>query len=281
LVEGLAKSLDALPDDSALALACECLASTFDDKLRNALFRYIKRFAAGQVATISGVLPTASPRVAIALVRLLADLKTPEALASLEKALRNPAVEVRVEALARSNEGPSERMREELARLFAEPNAEARAQALRVVGAAGLVAAGPIVALKLQEPTFHALPMAERKLWFECLAALNPRRADAIALEILVQKKLMPPKPVEETRVLAAEQLAKSRHRESLEALKKVAGDRWFTSQVVRDAAAKAATELEASMKAAAAKGAAKAPVKAPTKEAPKQAPKDATKEKP
>ncbi|WP_437527255.1 protein kinase [Sorangium sp. So ce726] len=256
IVEGLAHALDVLEDGSLFSAACQCHGAVQSERLREVLFAYMRRWAPGREAELGDLLSRAPAPLALTLLQLLAQLKTPGALAALEAGFASPHVEVRISALAElpdaaASEGGSagsaaERVREELQKLLDDPAPPVRCEALRLIGKLGVLAAGPTLVRRIVAPSFHDLSGAERRQWLETVAQLNPARAEKLAIELLEKRQLIPSEAIEQTRELAAHFLCQARSYEALRAVKEATKPRWWNTPPVRDAAARAAVAIAA-----------------------------------
>jgi hypothetical protein len=115
-----------------------------------------------------------------------------------------------------------------------------------VVGRLGAVAAGPVLVRRIQSNEFHGLPVEECRELLATLKQLNARRAEAVAVELLGRKQIVPSQHVERSRVLAAELLADASSDEAVSALEDATKRRWWNTQEVRDAAARSAAAVGA-----------------------------------
>ncbi|MGK3984866.1 protein kinase [Sorangium sp. So ce136] len=257
IVEGLSRALDALEDGSLFSAVCQCYSAVQSERLREILFAYLRRWAPGREAELGDLLSRAPAPLALTLVQLLSQLKTPDALAALEAGFASPHVEVRISALAElpdaaGSEGASgagaaaERVREELQKLLDDPAPPVRREALRLIGKLGVLAAGPTLVRRIVAPSFHDLPATERRHWIETVAQLNPARAEKLAIELLEKRQLIPSEAIEQTRELAAHFLCQARSYEALRAVKEATKPRWWNTPPVRDAAARAAVAIAA-----------------------------------
>ena len=246
VAQGIQRALSVLGNDSAFGLALDCLEASEDERLRAVLLSYVRVWATGHEAQIGAVLARARPKIAMLCVRVLAGMGTTEATTALERAFESKEVEVRIEALKNMPDAPAERIRDELGRLLDGKDANVRAQTLRVVAEVGLLGAGPVLSMRIQDEKFHALPLAERTQWFEAVEQLNPRRAEGLAIDLLGRKQILNTKSVEETRVLAAQVLARVGAIEGVKAAQEAASSKWMNSQTLRDAAKKAADAITA-----------------------------------
>ncbi len=264
MARGIARALAVLDRDAVFGVALECFEASSDEPLRNVLLGYLKRWLPGHEGELELILLRAAPKTAIPLLRLLASLAAPSAggaagaagapdaqvleavTKAIEPGLASPHLEVRLEALARLPDPSGERLREELGRLLDDKDPHARARTMQLVVQMALAAAGPVLAMRVQQPEFHGHPLDERRALLETVWRLNPRRGEALALELLEERRLVATRAIDESRVLAAETLAKAGTSDSLAALVAVSKSRWFASSGLRDAAAKAIEAIKA-----------------------------------
>ena len=174
---------------------------------------------------------------ALAALRILAELGTVRAKDAIQGAFACPHIEVRIAAITYLPDASAEIVRAELTRLFEDPAPEVRVHALGIVNKLGAVAAGPVLVRRIQSGALPSLPPPERRLLLQTLALLNPRRAEAIAIEILDKTQMIPSPAVEQTRAFAAEVLGTMHSEDALRALSDAAKKRWWNTQLVRDAA--------------------------------------------
>jgi hypothetical protein len=157
-----------------------------------------------------------------------------------------------MEGLASLPEAPLERVREDLVRIIEDSDPAMRLEVLRTITSHKVVAAGPSLTRRAQDDLFLTLPPEERKALLEAIGALNRRRADELALEWLERQQVFSSEALDQTRALAAEFLGGSDSKDALDALQRAAKRRLFASQMVREAAQRAAdaiTERRASRK--------------------------------
>jgi len=240
IVVGIGKALELLGDGSMLALACGCYDSFRSEPLRDVLLAYVKRWVKGHEMELGGVIESAGVDLGVLLVKLLGELQTPASANALERALGNPNLAVRIEALARMPSEKEDHVRDEVQKMLDNQAASVRTEALRLIAARELRAAGPALVIRVQSPAFHEMPVEERRQWLRAIAALNPRRAESLCAGILAAHTLIPQEAVEATRTLAAELLAGSASDEALAAAQEASKKRWWNTQPVRDAAERA-----------------------------------------
>jgi HEAT repeat protein len=159
-------------------------------------------------------------------------------------------MEVRIAALALLPDSQAERVRGEVSKFLDDKDPTVREKALGVISRSGLASAGPVLTMRIQQPAFHVLHIDERRRWFDAVVQLNERRAEAVAIELVAQRRLLTKKHVDQTRILAAEMLGKIGTVEALKVLEDAAKDRWFNSLAMREAAAHQAKVVHARLDA-------------------------------
>jgi hypothetical protein len=248
LLAGLERAFAALQEDGLVGLACECIDAYAHDGLRSMLLGYVKRFARGNEATLTQSVAKVGPELGTSLVKILCGLGQHAYV--LNAATQSKHLAVRLEALTQMPPEYAERVAKELGALLAEEDPKVRLEALRVAGERGLWALGPRVVLRIKQPSFHLVPIAERRAWLEALVKLNASRGEEIAIELLTGSQVIPNENVEETRVLAAEVLARRASKEALAAAQRAAKKRWWNTARVREAAERAEAAIAAAMAA-------------------------------
>jgi predicted Ser/Thr protein kinase len=259
VASGLGRALTLVGrDDGLVATVCQCLDAFPLEGLGAVVFEYAKRWSAGHEAELGAVVARSEPSAALPILRLLGELQTPAALKALEEGLTNPHVDVRLEAIARLPVETDERILAELVRLLEDTTASVRSEALRFCTRAHVKSAGPVLVKHVQSPLFHTKSAAERRQWLDAIAALNARRAEALAIEFLTKVQLIPSEAIEETRVVAADLLATMPSPEGLKAAQDAQKKRWWNTGPVREAAGRAATAIAAALASVAEPGAVK-----------------------
>ncbi len=244
VLTGISRALDLLGDRSMLELACGCYDAFRSEALRAVLLAYVKRWAVGNESALGAVLETTGPEFGVTLVRLLVELGSQAAQAALDLAPRSPHLEVRIEALWAMPPERKEHVRAEVRKMLDDASPSVRQEALRLVAARKLLAAGAALVLQIQLPKFHELAIEERRTWLQCLAQLNLRRAEAVSIELLGNRPLIPSAAIEGTRTLAADLLAQTSSEEALAAAVEAAKKRWWNTTPVREAAERAAAAI-------------------------------------
>lgn len=245
VVSGVSRALAATADSGLLDVACRAWSALPEGLLRDAIHGYVRVWAVGNEARLGAELEAAGPELGVALVGVLASLNTAAALTAVERAAKSREIAVRIEALIVMPAGRDEYVRTEAKRLLHDPDAAVWGRALAVVTERGLLAAGPALVAQIQAPGFHERPVEERRVWMRGLAKLSPRRAEELCVDLIGQTPLIPSETLEQSRVLAAEILGESGStKEALAVCEDAAKKRWRNTQVVRDAAERAALEI-------------------------------------
>jgi len=245
LVSALGRALDLLASDAVFSLACECLDSAKSGALRDVLVTYVRRWAPGQEAQLANSLGRASPELGTLIVDLLVELKTPEAIQGLEGAFLNPNLEVKLAAMAAMGENVGDRAKGEITALLDSLDGPVRMQTLELAASLNVLAAGPFLVRRVQSDSFHDLSVEERRQWLKTICILKASRGESLAVELLSKRRLLSNEASEQSRTVAAEALGAFESSETIEALQVAAKQRWGTSATVRDAAAKALSEIE------------------------------------
>jgi hypothetical protein len=245
-VEKLGK-LCAYLDESfipAVLKALEAVQGEFE--VVEPVLELLAREGGPHVAAMGAMFPKVSENVGVALVRALVRIEGADARKALGESTRSPHALVRIEALGHVAGAGSAKLREEMQRLLDDPDDQVRLHALKAMVKNKLLLAGPFLVMRIKSPGFTKLPVAERKQALDTVSALAPERAEALAVELLEAGKLFTSDAYEETREMAASLLARiARKPAALEALQAVAGKRWKNSQRVRQAAERAASQLQ------------------------------------
>lgn len=240
LATGVERVLDLLGDDSLFSVACSNLDNANGTPLGRVLFAYLKKWAAGNEATLGNMLGSSTIETSVALVQMLAELGTPASASAMHQGLRSPQVPVRVETLKMLPAGSPDALSEDLLFLLEDSELAVREETLRVIAKLKAKAVGPALVRFIDSPAFHTRSIEERRAWLETLAILNPARAESLASEILTSWKMFPKSDQEQTRVAAAEALAQFGSRHVLEAVQAAAKKRWWNTPPVREAAERA-----------------------------------------
>jgi len=246
VVVGLGRALELLAGDSVYALACECLDAGRSAELRDVLVPYLDKWSSGKEATLGAILPRANEEMAFEFIELLAKSGTPAAMRALESAFGSNHLSVRLAALAKLGEGPGERIRAELSRMLGDDDVAVRSKVLKLIVELSVVTAGPILASKIRSDEYHGLAVEERRAWLEAVHGLFPARGEALAIELINQRRILTSDATDKTRALAAEFLGQADSDDAYQALEETSKQRWRTNASVREAAKRAIDEIDA-----------------------------------
>jgi hypothetical protein len=194
--------------------------------LRVTLLGRLERWGEGYEQEIGDVVTTAGVELGMALLRVLHVIDSAAARQAIERATTSPHAIVRIVALAHLD--AAERMRTELRATLDAADPRARLEALAAIEKYKVMAAGPALALRIRAPSFDALPVGERRQALTTLGALMPSRAEAIAIELLGDQRLLEQEDHQATREIAAELLGRlGESAEARDALEAATKKRW------------------------------------------------------
>jgi len=246
LVEQLAELLPLLGAEHAVPLA-RALPFVSEPALAAKIEQHLELGMHGHELSLGELGRAESPVIATPILRILTRIATTEARQALERMTDSPHLAVRVEAMGSSDGASGDRLRRELKRLLEDAPEKQRIANLRALVDGEVRVAAPAIALRLRAPDLDALAYEERRLLFNAICLLAPSRAEALAREILANKKLLSSATREETRALAAAALgATGASEESVTLLEELARRRWGTSETVRAAAERALLDMAA-----------------------------------
>jgi hypothetical protein len=143
-----------------------------------------------------------------------------------------------------------EQLNHELGQLAESPQPDLRLAALRALAYHQCKPAGPLLARKIQEPSFHKLSLDERREIMKALFLLHPVRAEQLSIELVGKHGVFSTdEPLEQTRMLSAELLGQeTRTMEALQAVVAAGKRRPWNSQALRDRATAAAESIAAKL---------------------------------
>ncbi len=214
------------------------------EPMRKTLFGYLERAVRGREGELAARMPSLAIDVMRPLLRVLANIRSQQSMATLQQLAQSPEPHLRCEAIACLAQTP-EQLHQELSRLADAPDPNLRSAALRAMAFDQVRTAGPLLVKRVQEQGFNHLPVQERKEILSALFVLNQTRAEQLAIEIVQKHGLLVDEALETTRALCAELLGQSaRSMEALEAVLAATKRRWWNTQVLRDAAQVAAEAI-------------------------------------
>jgi hypothetical protein len=224
----------------------ELIGSVGHADLRALLLEYVERVLPGNETRIVEGLLLTDIEMARKLMRRLASLRSQAAIDALRRLSMSSSPPHRCEAVALLAGSPDE-LRDSLFALSESSEAEVRSAALRTLAHHRVGAAGPLLVKKIQESSFQALSIAERRDVLGALWTLHPARAEVIAIEVAQKHGIIPDAALDETRVVAIELLGgEGKSVEALEGVLSATKRRWWNGPPVRDAAMIAATAIAA-----------------------------------
>lgn len=218
------------------------------DELRRVLLRYIERVLPGNEDLIAARLSSLELSVARPILRRMAAANTAESLAALARLSASADPTMRCEVAASVAQSP-EALREKLTQMSEQDEPEMRVAALGALVGHMVQGAVPRLVKRAQESAFHKLPEDERRELLAAIYTLDPERGEPVIVEIVQKHGLFVDEAVEQTRALAAELLGqRARSNEALQAVLAATKRRWWNTQLLRDAATRAAEAIEARM---------------------------------
>jgi serine/threonine protein kinase len=233
-------------DGACFDVVLEAVLAAEEGPLKDLLVgSYLTRPGLGNEARLGPLFKSASEETGLVLARMLGKLDTKEAKAALALAAGSPSGIVRIEALGSLEGANSDRMRVELKALLEDGDGALRMTALRTMEKNAVRLAGPSLVLRIKSGKFDSLPIEERRQALRTLAALAPRRAEEVAVELLSNAGLLPSESHEQSRILAAELLGSIAQTEAAkDALAAAESSRWRSSEPLRVAAENARKRL-------------------------------------
>ncbi|MBK8252492.1 MAG: protein kinase [Polyangiaceae bacterium] len=234
-------------DGSHAPLILGLLSDPRAEPMVRVLLGYLSRRGQGHEAAMGALFASADVEVGIGLVNVLAELGTNAAREAIMSAAKSPHALVRIEALGHLEGHSSERLRLELRALLEDKDGSVRVATLRRMAQHRVRAAGPYLVLRVKRGDFDNLPVEERRQALATVVALTAARAEAVCIELLLDRKLFAPAAHEETREMAAEILGDiARTQDAEKALQEAVEKRFKSSDRVRNAASKALAKLSA-----------------------------------
>jgi hypothetical protein len=228
--------------------ALDVLGPASHGELRRALLAYLERVLPGNEDVIAARLSSLDLGVARPILRRMAAANTAGSLAALARLSASPDPNLRCEVAASVAPSP-EALQAELTQMAEQAEPEVRIAALRALVGHRAQGAAPRLVKRAQESGFHKLPEAERRELLAAIHSLDPARGEAVVIEILQKHGLFVDEAVEQTRALAADLLGqRARSNEALQAVLAATKRRWWNTQLLRDAAARAAEAIGARM---------------------------------
>ncbi len=244
-LEGLGLLVPLL-DAEAASVLVPSLPAIADERLRAQVLHHLEFGITGHETALGQLAQEANPELGLEIVRLLGRIETLAVRDGLELAAESPFAAVRLEALGTRDGASGERLRAELKRLLEDSVASERILTLRAICDHEIKFAAPYLALRVRSSNFDSLEYEEKRLMFNALSILAPARAEALALDLLDQNRLLSSGSHEDSRALAAETLGRiGSSAEVIEALAHHTRWRIRSSEKVRSAAQGALARVE------------------------------------
>jgi hypothetical protein len=168
----------------------------------------MKRTGHGFEAKIASLFALAGMELGLSLVRVLVALETDAAREAITLASSSPHALVRIEALSHLESVSGSRVRAEMRKLLDDPQLDVRIAALQAMEKHNIAVAGPFLVVRMQEKSFLASPLEERRQSMQTLSKLRPKRAEELCIAFLQDQPLFRSSAKEATRELAAHFLA-------------------------------------------------------------------------
>ena len=243
-------SMDSTRSGQADVVAMMDALATSDPALRAALLNRLERVGEGHEVDIGSHLRTAGVDLAMGLLRVLNKLGTEASREAMLHGAESDFPIVRIEALA-SVDPDGERLRSELRAAVGTGGSSARVQNLVALATYKIKAAAPVVAQRIKSAELDGLPLDERRQLFATLVALQPSRAENIALGLLQDARPASAEAHDATREVACEVIGRiGTTSEAREVLSLAANGSWRASEPVRAAARAALETFEARIEA-------------------------------
>jgi len=248
-LDAIARSLSGLlaqVGPTLIDAALDVLGPASHPELRRALLGYLERVLPGHEDLIAARLSSLDLSVVRPILRRMAAANTAGSLAALSHLSASPDPSLRCEVAASLARSP-EALRDQLTQMAEQAEPEVRIAALRALVGHGAHAAAPRLVKRAQESSFHKLPEGERRELLAALYSLDPERGEPVVIDIVQKHGLFVDEAIEQTRALAADLLGqRARSNEALQAVLAATKRRWWNTQPLRDAAARAAEAIGA-----------------------------------
>lgn len=227
----------------------DVISITAHEGIRRVLLNYINRALAQNQSAVTDIATRISSldvTVMRTILRAVASLGSAESIAVLERLNRSsdPTVRSEVKACLSPNRDV---LREELLALVDKGDPDERIAALKSLVGHEAREAVPHLVKRLQDGQFHKFTVNERREFFTAIWNLDAARAEPVLIEMVQKHGLFADEAVEQSRSLAADLLGeRARSAEALHAVQNAAKRRWWNTQLLRDAANRAAESISA-----------------------------------
>lgn len=245
VLEGIRTALASVEDDSFFDEAMGFFDVVAADEVRKALLGYLCRCAKGHEPALGQILSMAPPTHAMYVLETLRGTSTPAAKDAVAHGLKSQHLEIILAVIGSLDEVAAQQSGAMLRNLVASPEASIRRKFIEAVSQKGIRALEPILVERINSSAYFQLPVRERRLLLEALAATNRTEAEVTAMSLLDKQQLLGGEALEETRAVAADFLGSSSSELVLETLQRAAKKRWFGgSETVRETAERSASRV-------------------------------------
>jgi serine/threonine protein kinase len=223
------------------------LARCSDDLLIAVFERYVGRYSSGRAGNLQASIPEATIPAAVAILRAIWILPDEGSVETTRAALRNPSVDVRLDAFARLVAGAPRVALDEFAHLLVDEDTNVRRTSMRIAVKGQLRGAFDTLQRRAKSDVFDSLTYAERQQILVSMLDLEQQKGEDTLGLLLLEEGAFSSHERDQTRILIAEILAERGTQEStLRTVRTLTGVRFWTSKPVREAARAAADKLEA-----------------------------------
>jgi len=250
VLEGIRTALGSVEDDSFFDTAMGLFDVVASDEVRRALLGYLCRCAKGHESALGQILSVAPPMHAMYVLETLRATSTPASKDAVAHGLKSQHIEVILAVLDGLDEVAAQQAGLMLRNLVASPEAPMRRKFIEAASQKGIRALEPILVERINSSAYFQLPIRERRLLLEALAATNRMEAEVTAMSLLDKQQLLGGEALEETRAVAADFLGSASSELVLETLQRAAKKRWFGgNETVRETAERAAARVAERMR--------------------------------
>jgi hypothetical protein len=208
-----------------------------DPPLRAALLKRLERIGEGHEAAMGALLPSVDASLGMGILRVLLALSTDAGKTAIQEAYKSPFPIVRVLAMSML-EVIGDGMRADMKELLEGKDPRARVDALVAVETYKIKAVAPFLAARIKSASFDALPEDEKRQALATMGSLVPARAEALAVGLLQDQRVISAPAHETTRELACEALGLfGTTRAAKDALAAAARGQWRVTERVKAAA--------------------------------------------
>ena len=231
----------------ALDAVLTILPEIEQEALQNVLLRFLAEHLDGNGIAVGQMLAKGTAQLALRALELLRSRNQLDVFQALAEISRHPNKRVWSAALGERLRLGDTAAAAELTRLLDDERIENRTHALSLIKQFRLKTLSSLVISRVNDPGFPNLSLHEMRLTLQALGAVDPEKAETLAIGFVKRKKLVAKLQRDGSRKVGIELLAQiGRSQEALATLKSVAKERWARKGAVRQLV-KAALEAVAS----------------------------------